>query len=49
MLIAGASLVKSNQSNFSLYPLQYAETYNDFAGPISASLGPGNTAFFEEM
>ena len=27
----------------------YAEACNEFAGPISVSLRPGNTALFEEM
>ena len=42
---------KSNQikSNLSLYSLYYAEACNELAGPISASLRPGNTAPFEEM
>ena len=35
--------------SLSLYSLYYAETCNEFAGPISASLHPGNTASFEEM
>ena len=41
----------SNQSksNLSLYLLHYAETCNELAGPISASLRPSNTASFEEM
>ena len=41
----------SNQikSNLSLYSLHYAEACNELAGPISASLRPGNTAPFEEM
>ena len=29
--------------------MYYAEACNKFAGPISASLRPGNTAPFEEM
>ena len=32
-----------------LYSLYYAETCIECAGPISASLRPGNTASFEEM
>ena len=42
---------KSDQikSNLSLYSLYYAEACNELAGPISASLRPGNTAPFEEM
>ena len=36
------------KSNLLLYPLYYAEACNEFAGPISASLHPGNTARFEE-
>ena len=39
----------SNQSNLSLYSLDYAEACNELAGPISASLRAGNTAPFEEM
>ena len=37
---------KPNQikSNLSLYSLDYAEACNELAGPISASLHPGNTA-----
>ena len=37
------------KSNLSLYSLCYAEACNELAGPISASLRPGNTAPFEEM
>ena len=37
------------KSNLPLYSLYYAEACNEFAGPISASLRPGNTAPFEEM
>ena len=37
------------ESNLSLYLLYYAEACNNFAGPISASLRPGNTASCEEM
>ena len=37
------------KSNVSLYLLYYAETCNEFAGPISATLHPGNTAPFEKM
>ena len=37
------------KSNLSLYSLHYAEACNKLAGPISASLRPGNTAPFEEM
>ena len=33
----------------SLYLLNYAEACNEFPGPISVSLRPGNTALFEEM
>ena len=32
-----------------IYSLHYAEACNELAGPISASLRPGNTAPFEEM
>ena len=44
-------MASSNQikSNLSLYSLHYAEACNELAGPISASLRPGNTAPFEEM
>ena len=38
-----------SKSNLSLYLLYYAEACNEIAGPISASLRPGNTASFEEM
>ena len=38
-----------SKSNLSLYSLDYAEACNELAGPISASLRPGNTAPFEEM
>ena len=37
------------KSNLSLYSMDYAEACNELAGPISASLCPGNTASFEEM
>ena len=37
------------KSNLSLYSLDYVEACNKLAGPISASLRPGNTAPFEEM
>ena len=37
------------KSNLSLYSLYYAEACNELAGPISASLRPGNTAPFKEM
>ena len=40
---------KQIKSNPSLYALYYAEACNEFAGPISASLRPGNTASYEEM
>ena len=43
-----AQTPKTVQS-LSLYSLYYAEACNEFAGPISASLRPGNTAPFEEM
>ena len=35
--------------NLSLYSLYYAEACNELAGPISASLHPGNTVSFEEL
>ena len=44
----GEVQIKS-KSNLSLYSLYYAEACNKFAGPISASLRPVNTASFEEM
>ena len=37
------------KSNLSFYSLYYAEVFNELAGPISASLRPGNTASFEKM
>ena len=36
-------------SNLSLYSLNCAEACNELAGPIFASLRPGNSAPFEEM
>ena len=36
-------------SNILLYSLYYAEARNEFTGPISTSLRPGNTTHFEEM
>ena len=36
------------KSSLSLYSLDYAKACNELAGPISASLRPGNTAPFEE-
>ena len=41
--------VTSNKSNLLLYSQYYAQACNEFTGPISASLGPGNTAAFEEI
>ena len=32
-----------------LFSLYYAEACNEFAGPISASLRPGNTAPLEKL
>ena len=46
-LKARLSKAESNQSNLSLYLLDYAKACNKLAGPISASLRPGNTAPFE--
>ena len=46
--MAWMNQIKS-KSNLSLYSLDYAEACNEFAGPISASLRPGDTAPFEEM
>ena len=37
------------KSNLSLYWLYDVEAGSEFAGPISASLHPGNTPTFEEM
>ena len=37
------------KSNLLLYSLQYAEACNELAGPISASLRPGNKTSLEEM
>ena len=36
-------------SNLSLYLLYYAEAHNEFTGPISTSLRPGNTVPSKEM
>ena len=36
-------------SNLSLYSLNYAQAYNEFAGSISAPLRPGNAAPLEAM
>ena len=41
-----STLIKSNLSLYSLYD---AEAWNEFAGPISASLRPGNPASCEQM
>ena len=45
----GTLLILQIKSNLSLYSLDYAEACNELAGPISASLRPGNTVPFEEM
>ena len=37
------------KSNLLLCSLYYAEACNEFAGPTSASLRPGNAALFKEM
>ena len=37
------------ESNLSFYMLYYAIACNEYAGPIFVSLGPGNTAHFEEI
>ena len=37
------------KSNLSLYSLQHAKVCNKIAGPVSASLRPGNIASFKEM
>ena len=42
-----ATFLNQIKSNLLLYTLYYAEACNEFAGPISASLRPGNTAPFE--
>ena len=39
-------MIFKSKSNFSLCSLYFHEVCNDFAGPISASLHPGNTAPF---
>ena len=36
--------LRNFKSNLSLYLLYFDETYNEFAGPISTSLRPGNVA-----
>ena len=42
--------VKKKKSKIKpLYSLYYVEAYNDFAGPISVLLRPGNTAPIEEI
>ena len=41
--------LKQIKSNLSVYSLYYAEVCTEFAGPISASLRPGNTAPLVEM
>ena len=41
--------IKNEKSNLSLYSLNYAEACNELAGPISASLCPGNTGPAEKM
>ena len=42
-------LPECDRSNHSLDSLYYDEACNELAGPIFASLRPGNTASFEEM
>ena len=42
-------LLNCCKSNLSLYSQYYAEACDKFAGLISASLRPGNTASFEKM
>ena len=42
-------LIQETKSNALLYSLYYTDACNEFAGPISTSLRPGNTASFEEM
>ena len=37
------------ESNLSLYSPYYAEACSELAGPISESMCPGNTAFFEKI
>ena len=46
---AGLLFKVGNWSSLSLYSLHYAEAYNEFAGPIFASLRQSNSASFEEM
>ena len=41
--------LNSNQSNFSLHSLFYAEACSEITGPISKFLCPGHTSSFEEM
>ena len=38
-----------SKSVLSLYPLCYTKACNEFAGPISALLRPGDTASFKKM
>ena len=45
----GFAIYSIIKSNLSLYLLDFAEAWNELAGPISASLRIGNTAPFEEM
>ena len=42
-------IYETYKSSLSLYSLYYADSCNEFAGPIFKSLRPGNTAYFEEM
>ena len=49
MHVVRCVLINYIKSNLSLYSLDYAEACNELAGPISASLRPGNTAPFQEM
>ena len=41
------NVISIHTSNLSLYSLYYAKLCNEFAGHISASLRPGNSAPFE--
>ena len=47
--LTGAGTVTRKQSFLSLYSLNCAKSCNEFAGPIPASLRPGNKAPFEDI
>ena len=42
-------MIYEYKSNLSLYSFYFAEDYNEFTGPILASLCPSNIAPFREM